>query len=100
MSPEEKKETAAQKLDVSARLDELVEEPENVGDIGEGQHQQSLLQLTEEKNKHILSTVSHSSFPLLFFLLLYSSRFYPLIFTYTQNDSSKRLSYVISHLLR
>lgn len=99
MSPEEKKETAAQKLDVSARLDELVEEPENVGDIGEGQHQQSLLQLTEEKNKH-LSTVSHSSFPLLFFLLLYSSRFDPLIFTYTQNDSSKRLSYVIFHLLR
>lgn len=71
MSPEEKKETAAQKLDVSARLDELVEEAENVGDIGEGQHQQSLLQLAEEENKHILSTVSHSSFPLLFFLLLY-----------------------------
>ena len=71
MSPEEKKETAAQKFDVSARLDELVEEAENVGDIGEGQHQQSLLQLAEEENKHILSTVSHSSFPLLFFLLLY-----------------------------
>lgn len=52
MSPEEKKETAAQKLDVSAHLDELVEEAENVGDIGEGQHQQSLLQLAEEEKQN------------------------------------------------
>lgn len=71
--PEEEEEAPTQKLHVRAQLDELIEEPQDVWDVGEGQHQQRLLQLTEEK----ASLSSRLKAPRLFFLLLLLNRPYP-----------------------
>lgn len=48
--PEEEEEAPAQDLHVRAPPDELLEELQDVWDVGEGQHEQSLLQLTEREN--------------------------------------------------
>lgn len=53
--PEKEEEAPAQKFNVRAQLDELVEEFQDVGDVGEGQHQERLLQLTEEGSVTFLS---------------------------------------------
>lgn len=61
--PEEEEEAPAEQLNVRAPLDELVEEPQDVGDVGERQHQQGLLQLTAGKAGATVSPRGRLSLP-------------------------------------
>lgn len=50
-SLEQEEESTAQEFNFSTQANVFIEEPEQVRDVGEGQHQERLLQLTEEEAK-------------------------------------------------
>lgn len=50
-SLEQEEESSAQEFNFWTQVNILIEESEQVRDIGEGQHQERLFQLTEEKAK-------------------------------------------------
>lgn len=50
-SLEQEEESSAQEFNIWAQVNILIEQSEQVRDIGEGQHQKRLFQLTEEKAK-------------------------------------------------
>lgn len=50
-SLEQEEESSAQEFNIWTQVNIFIEEFEQVGDVGEGQHQERLFQLTKEKAK-------------------------------------------------